>query len=239
MARLLIGLPKLEGKIANYAKRYDLVEVTPLDDPLPKPSKLASWREQVPPAFVFNVVLPSVVATLSTGDELDDALGKSIEVARTLMASCIVLATPPSIRPTPRNRERIAKLAERMPKQGHVLVWHASGLWEPDDYMKTAYAAGWLPAFDAAQEPLPPGPVVYTRIRGFGRATELGHERIAHAARQLAGRRDAYVVVDRAIAGRVRSGLAAAMAKTERKVPSLFKPESMTDDGSPGTDEEQ
>jgi uncharacterized protein YecE (DUF72 family) len=225
MARLLIGLPSLTGKLANYAKRYQLVELTPVDSPLPKPSKLAAWRSAVPPSFAFSVVLPRVVGALGTGEAFERALADSLEAARVLQATCIVLATPNTVRPTAHNRARIAEIAARMPQDGHVLAWHATGMWETADHLETAVGAGWLPVFDAAQEPLAPGPIVYTRIRALGHATRLGQQRIAHAARQLSGRRSAYVVVEPSIAGKVRAGLAAMMVTDRARVPMLFKPQ--------------
>ena len=237
MARLMLGLPSLKGKLANYADKYNLVELAPVDTPLPKPKKLAVWREQVPPSFAFSVVLPRIVATLKPSDAFDDALSVSLEAATALQASCIVLHTPASVRPTNRNRERVAQLRERLPKDGHVLAWHAAGIWEAEDFMATAQAAGWLPVFDAAQEPLPPGPVVYTRIRAIGHASQMGHQRIAQVAHQLAGRREAYVIVDPQLAKRMKSGISAALEDmpARRKVPSLFKPNA----GALGVDEAQ
>ncbi len=225
MSRLLIGLPALEGKIEKYASRWGMVEVTPLDTALPSPAKLAKWRERVPPAFAFSVVLPRALGSLGHLDEA--ALATSLEAARVLQASCIVLRTPASVRPTARHRDRVAALAERLPRDGHTLVWHASGMWEPEDYLATAARAGLLPVFDAAQEPVAPGPVVYTRIQAIGHASELGQQRIAMAARALAGRRVAYVVVDKRIAGKVRTGLARAVAAVDaplRPVPLVFMP---------------
>jgi len=226
MARLLVGLPALRGKLERYAKRYDLVEVRPVDTPLPSGTKLGRWRERVPPAFAFSVVLPRVVCELAPGAELDRALRRSLEAARYLQASCLLLATPPSVRPTKRNRGRLAALRERLPADGHVVAWQATGVWEQEEAMEVAATTGWLPVFDAAEEPLAPGPVVYTRISALGRAGRLGADRAAHVARRLAGRRDAYVVVDQAVAGRLRTALRAeaSQAPAGRPIPPLFRP---------------
>ncbi len=226
MARLLVGQPGFRGKLEKYARRFDMVELRPVDTPLPGPKKLASWRTKVPPAFAFSVVLPRVVAELSPSAAFDQALDQCIESARVLQASCIVLATPASVRPTARNRERITALADRLPANGHLLAWHAGGIWEAEDVVATACLGGWLPIFDAVQEPLPPGPIVYTRIHAVGQATRLGADRIARIAEQLAGRRDAYVVVDSHVATKVRNGLKAALAGEGRRrpVPALFRP---------------
>src|SRR5262245_36423559 len=127
--RLLVGMPALKGKLERYAERYDMVELRPVDTALPRAAKLEAWRTKVPPAFAFSIVLPQAVASMEGGADSDTALSESLETARLLQARCIVLATPPGVRPTRKNRERIAALADRLPRGGHLLAWHAMGMW--------------------------------------------------------------------------------------------------------------
>lgn len=241
MTRLLFGLPSLQGKIDNYAKRFDLVELTPVDHALPKASKLAAWRERVPPAFAFSVVMPKAVATLKPGEDFEAALTESLAAATELMARAIVVATPPSVRPTPRNKQRLVELAARIPAEGAHRFWEPSGIWEANEVMAVASEAGLIPVFDAAQDPLPPGPVVYTRIRGIGHAARLGAQRIQSIAEQVRGRREAYLVVDRPIARKVQSGLRAVLAADDTRgpVPMLFTPDGDLDLDLDDDDEEQ
>ena len=236
MSRIYIGLPQIEGKLSNYAKRYDLVEVQPVDTPLPKPTGLARWRQSVPPAFAFSVVLPRAVAGFERSGA-EQALSQSLAAATALQAVCLVLATPPSVRPTQANRRRIVELAEKLPRGGQVLAWQPSGIWEPEDVLATSAASGFVPVFDAAQEPLAPGPIAYTRIRALGHAGRIGAGRIARMAEQLADRRLAYVVVDSPIARKVKAGLGAALEQLpERKaIPTIFRHE----DDLVADDEEQ
>ena len=59
MARLVVGLPALVGDLAKYQGRFDMVELRPVENPtLPRVGTLRKWRKQVPPAFVFTVILP-------------------------------------------------------------------------------------------------------------------------------------------------------------------------------------
>jgi len=224
MARILIGLPQLVGKLENYAGKYDLAEVTPIDQPLPQRRKLRAWRKRVPPAFTFNVKLPEAVATF--GPDYEAALTTALEAATHLEAAAIVLCTPATIRPTRKNRDRVAALRERLPADGVVVAWEARGMWEPEDFIETAYDAGFLPVFDAAQDPLPPGPVAYTRVRAMGLSMAIGQDRVSQVAEQLADRREAFVVVERPIAGRLRAGLQQALQQQiqRRTVPMIFKP---------------
>jgi uncharacterized protein YecE (DUF72 family) len=241
MTRLLFGLSGLQGKLQNYAKRFDLLEVTPADQPLPKASKLAGWREMVPPAFVFSVVLPKAVGSLSKGGDFDAALDETLAAATALQARAIVLSTPASVRPTPRNRARIVELASRLPDTGPHRFWEPAGIWEPQEVMAVAAEAGLIPVFDAAQQPLPPGPIAYTRIRALGHAARLGAHRIQTIAEQVRGRREAFLVVDKTIARKVQSGLTALLATDHdrRPVPTIFRPDDDLDPDLDEDDEEQ
>lgn len=229
MARCLIGLSRLRGKLARYAERYDLAEVQPLDGALPGPAKLKHWREQVPASFAFSVVLPRVVARLRPGAELDAALAQSVEVARVLQARCVILATPADVRPTKANRERIVELADRLPRHGHILGWQPAGIWELPDVYETADRAGLLAVLDGVRDPLPPGPVAYTRVRTLGQAAQLGVGSLERLAEQLHDRREAFVVVDAPSAGTVRAGLAAMIDRRRAAGPgpALFRPAAM------------
>jgi uncharacterized protein YecE (DUF72 family) len=226
MTRVMVGLPALQGKLTKYAERFDMVELRPLDTPLPKGEKLKRWRAEVAPGFAFSVVLPAAVAGLTPGGPLDQALADTLEAARVLQANALLLATPPSVRPTKQNRERLLKLAERLPANAHVRAWQANGLWDPQEVMELAYQANLVPVFDAAQEPLAPGPIVYTRIRALGHGAMVGAERIMRIAEQLSDRREAYVVADREVAGKLRAGLRQALAQTvtRGRLPALFRP---------------
>jgi uncharacterized protein YecE (DUF72 family) len=226
MARVMVGLPTLQGKLTKYAERFDMVELRPVDTPLPKGDKLAGWRAKVAPGFAFSVVLPHAVASLTPGAGLDDALAETLEAARLLQANCLVLATPASVRPTKQNREWLLRLAERLPPDAHQRAWQAAGIWDPEEMMELAFEANLIPVFDAAQEPLAPGPVVYTRIRALGHGMHLGAERILRIAEQLGDRREAYVVADRELGGKLRAGLRQALAQnpSRGKLPALFRP---------------
>jgi len=226
MARCFVGLPQLRGKLARYAERYDMVEVRPLDTPLPAPAQLGRWREQVPPSFAFSVVLPRAVAELAPGPTLERALEHSLEVARALQARCLILSTPATVRPTKPNRERIMELGRRLPEHGHVIGWQPAGMWEVEDVFATAHRAGLLPVLDAARDPLPPGPIVYTRIQTMGQASQLGAASIERIVLQLQSRREAFVVVDAGAAQRVRLALSdtTELREPRRLASPVFRP---------------
>jgi uncharacterized protein YecE (DUF72 family) len=218
MARFLVGLPALQGDLEKYARRFDLVELTPGDTSLPRAATLRKWRKKVPPAFVFSVVLPKVVGELAPGKELDEALAAALEVASAVEARCVVLRTPPEVRPTATNRKRIKALFERIAPEGTVRCWEPLGMWEREDVLATARAAGVVPVFDAAREVLGPGPIAYTRLRALGKSAALGAATLDRIADRLRRRREAFVIVEGAReASRVKTALAAALAKKRER----------------------
>ena len=219
MARFLVGLPTLQGDLEKYQKRFDIVELTPVDTAaMPRPATLRKWRKKVPPAFVFSVVLPRVVGALEPGKALDDALAEALEVAKAVEARCIVLRTPPSVRPTSANRKRIAALFARIPPEGTVRCWEPTGMWERDDILATARAAGVIPVFDAAREQLAPGPIAYTRLRALGKSASFGAATLDKIADRLRKRREAFVIVEGPRqASQVKAALSAAFAAKKRE----------------------
>lgn len=226
MARLLVGLPALQGDLKKYKNRFDLVEVRPVDTSLPRLATLRKWRKAVPPGFVFSVVLPRVVGELAGGKALDEALAAALEVAATLEARCVLLQTPPSLRPTAANRKKLADLFARVPTEGVVRCWEASGLWERDDILVTARGAGVLPVLDAAREALPQGPIAYTRLRALGTAASLGAGAVDKIAEELRGRREVFVVVEGPGAARLKDALSTAMAADRARPggPAMVRP---------------
>ena len=218
MARLLVGLPILQGDLEKYASRFDVVELRPVDAALPKPATLRRWRKSVPPSFVFSVLLPRAVAVLTPGPALDAELASSLEFASALEARCIVVATPPDVRPTATNRKRLAALFERIPREGTVRCWEPSGLWERDEVIATAKELGVLPVLDVAHEVPAAGPILYTRLRALGKSAVLGPVTIERIAERLRRRREAFVVVEgTGEAARLKQALTSELAKQPQR----------------------
>lgn len=235
MATLLVGLSHLQGGIEQYQSRYDLVEIRSDGDTLPKPATLKRWRRSARPGFAFSVVLPRPVCELAVtgGPQLERAL----ESATALEARCLVVQTPSSVRPTASNRRKLEELFSKLPSSGVVLAWEPAGLWEPDDVFQTSRSLGAVPVVDAACEDLPPGPVVYTRLRDLG-GTGLSGRTLDRMAQQLGGRREVFVIVED-----VRSALRFKRSLAERlgqqpasAIPTIIRPSR---GGLSAEDEEQ
>jgi uncharacterized protein YecE (DUF72 family) len=222
MARLQVGLPELVGDIAKYATRFDMVELRPVPGSPPRSSTLRSWRRAINPSFTFSVVLPRIVGELAMTKEMDAALEEALAMATTIEARCIVLSTPAEVRPTTGTIAKLKTLVQRLPKPSVVLCWEPHGLWERKEILSTAKQLGLLPVLDAAQTNVAPGPFVYTRLRALGGQGAMGERSIDRVAKQLAGRREAWVVVEhRPSAPRVKTQLAAAMAHVSTPPPAV------------------
>ena len=107
--QLFVGRHNLEGDIARYASRFNMLEVRADATNLPRGAKLADWKKRVPATFAFSVVLPRAVGKLESS-ALD--LGRTLEIADALSAKWLLLQTPSTVGPSARMRERLAKLFE-------------------------------------------------------------------------------------------------------------------------------
>lgn len=225
MARLLVGPANLTGDLQKVEEHFDLVEVRAPAAGWPKDATLKRWRKSVSPAFVFSVVLPPAVASLAQDASADAALAEALHVAALLQARCVLLQTPPDVRPTTANRKRLIALFEKIPAEGTVRCWEASGLWEADDVIATARSAGVHAVLDATQDALPSGPVVYTRLRAIGKAA-VSARAMERLATSLRGRREAFVVVeDPKAAAAVRGALPSLVKAREASPgPILVRP---------------
>jgi len=213
MPRPHVGLSTLTGSLEKYADRFDLLELRLGDDSLPKPATLRSWRKKVPPSFVFSVALPRIVGELRPSKELDEALERSLEIARALEARCIVLVTPPSVTPTELNKKRLEALVARIPHDAVTLAWEPRGVWEIEQAAVLAKRLGLVLVVDPEHDEPPKGPVAYVRLRGLGESTRLGPAALDKVARALRDRRDAYVVVEAAAPLKVAEGIRARLSR--------------------------
>lgn len=175
MTTVHVGLPSHQGSLARYATHFDLLEVRPVDTSIPKGGKLRQWRKEVPPAFVFSVVLPKVLSELGVASpEQERALKTTLDTAEALQARCLVLTTPPSVTPTALNKKRLTALIERLPRDAVTVGWEPRGIWNPEEMAAWARDLGVHLIGDASQGDAPRGAVLYTRLRGIGANVRIG-----------------------------------------------------------------
>jgi uncharacterized protein YecE (DUF72 family) len=196
MTTVHVGLPAFHGDVGRYAQRFDLVEVRPVDAPLPKVSRLRQWRKDVPPAFVFSVVLPSIVSELRASPEVDKALRSALDASDALEARSIVIATPVHVTPTALHRKRLHALVEKLPRDVVTLAWEPRGVWDVDEAAALAKDMGVTLVVDATRDRPPRGAVMYTRLRGLGTSTRLAPAAIERVRDAMKGRREVFVVIE-------------------------------------------
>lgn len=211
MTTVHVGLPSLRGSLARYAERFDLLEVRPVDSPLPKPAKTRAWRKEVPPAFVFSVVLPSVVSSLKQSSDGDAALATALEHADALEARCLVLITQPDVTPTALNKRRLAALVERLPRDVVTVAWEPRGVWSAAETATIARELDLALITDATRDAAPKGAVLYTRLRGIGAGARSSSTGLERARESFAGRREVFAVVECDGALRVAKALRAPL----------------------------
>src|SRR5882724_4245825 len=105
--QLFVGKNALEGDIARYASRFNLLEVRADASNLPRGARLSDWKKRVPGEFAFSIVIPRAVG-LFESSQLE--LGRTLELADTLAAKWLLLQTPSSVGPSTRMRDRLSKL---------------------------------------------------------------------------------------------------------------------------------
>jgi uncharacterized protein YecE (DUF72 family) len=196
--RFHIGAEKLRSDVAAYAKRFDLLEV-----PLaatgsklgPSLTTLRRWRRQVPPHFVFTVVVGPNVGRLKASVEFDAELREARAAIDALEARCVLVPTPAEVTPSKLWRDRMVKLVDKLPSDATQVVWEPRGVWEVEDAAVAARKWGVVLAVDAAREPVPAGPVAYVRLRSLGESRSFGTTVLERVVTAIGPRRDAFVVL--------------------------------------------
>jgi uncharacterized protein YecE (DUF72 family) len=197
--RYHIGAKQLQGDIAAYAKRFDLLEVPILGAAAKSGVSIATlkrWRKAAPPHFEFTAVAGPHVARLVHGDAFDVELTALLAAVDVLQARTILIPTPMEVTPSKVWRDRMERLLDRLPRDATQVAWDPRGVWEIEDAAVAARKWGIVLVVDATRDPIPAGPVVYTHLRALGETRSYGAaalERVVHA---IGERREAYVILE-------------------------------------------
>ena len=175
-----------------------------LVDPLPKPATLSKWRKKLPDGFELALRAPITAwnppeGPLRAGPTLDVGVRWLVEAADALEASLIVVATDASVTTGARDRERLREYFGRLPRsEGRHVVWRASGLWEPEAVQSMARTLSVVPAFDAIDDPPPPGDLAYASLLAEGLRRSFAHAQLLDVLDkvQSSGASAAYVSIE-------------------------------------------
>lgn len=194
--RTLFGSTKPRGPIEGFARRFDVLELDALDrEPTPRPVTLKKWRKEAGPTMQFSVVAPRAVSLVRPTPALDAELERFLEAQRLLQARFLLVQTPSEITPSELNRERIAKVMDRIREglgEARDLVriaWEPRGVWESDTAANFAQKIGVDLALDPLADPREPffHPVLrYWRLGTVGGRTEFPPARLRYLAEVIA-----------------------------------------------------
>jgi uncharacterized protein YecE (DUF72 family) len=191
--QLFVGRNALEGDIARYASRFNMLELRADATNLPRGARLADWKKRVPAEFAFSVVLPRALGQFESS-ALE--LGRTVELADALSAKWLLLQTPASVGPSARMRERLSKLFQAVAHEGRRIAWESRGVWEDEQIEAFAAEHQVHVVRDVSRTEAPPGDCVYTRLLALGDGVQVRASTASHVAEALAGRAEAVVVIE-------------------------------------------
>ncbi|MES1175076.1 MAG: DUF72 domain-containing protein [Myxococcales bacterium] len=191
--QLFVGKSSLEGDIARYASRFNLLELRADLTNLPKGARLADWKKRVPAEFAFSIVLPRAVGQLESSS-FD--LGRTLELAEALSAKWLLLQTPSTVGPSTRMRERLSKLFQSLAHDDRRIAWESRGVWEDPQIEEFAAENQVHVVRDVSRAEPPEGECVYTRLLALGDGVQVRANVATHVAEVLADREEALVVIE-------------------------------------------
>lgn len=158
----------------KYLDALAFAEIAPAE-PLPRATTVARWRDALREGFVTSFVVPAAARRSERGAlRFDDAMRASFEWAResaeALGARFVVLPTGSDLTTGQRDRDLLAAWVEAFDApDGRQIVWHPSGLWDPEIALPLARKLGLVLAFDPLEtEPPDDAEPVYARLRAIG-----------------------------------------------------------------------
>jgi uncharacterized protein DUF72 len=237
MPRVFVGESRLPKNFKRYSRQFSLLELDCEPGNLPGKEKLQSCAALAPEGFVFSLVVPSRVASLEPGAELDKGFKAALNVARILKAQWWVVRTPPEVRPTRRSRDGLAALAARLKENGMRVAWEPRGVWDEVAAAEAADAIGVSLILDIAREAPRPGPVLYSRLLALGRGARVGLSLADLVVERVRTYEEAFVVVEGQGAREIQQalGIAAADEGEDELLPNGV--DEGDDDGVEGDEE--
>jgi uncharacterized protein YecE (DUF72 family) len=148
-----VGLCGWTVSQSSYVQRFPVLEVQNTFYEPPSDAVLTRWRTQVPDDFEFTIKAWQVVTHESTSPTYrrmkrplpDDARGqvgafrttpavleawqRTLDCARTLRATAVLLQCPRSFRPTPDNVARLRGFVTTVQRPAGRLLWEPRGEW--------------------------------------------------------------------------------------------------------------
>ena len=187
----------------KYTAKLRFAELS-LRAPLPRAATLRRMRHEMPEELVLALRAPKSALVSTRGPlrfdaALEQCFGWLLEAREALCAKLVVLPTPSDFTPGQRDRELLAALAERLPREpGRHWVWAPSGPWESHEAEPVAAALGLVLAFDPLLQPMPVADIAYARLRALGARQSFSESILADVASLLCaeGLQESYAAID-------------------------------------------
>jgi hypothetical protein len=208
--KLYVGLTNLVGHVANYAERFDLLEVRYEPERGQSAKALRRLRATAPEELVISLLLPPQVSSPML--EKPELVAPVLETAEILRARFLVVQTGSEVGPSPRARGRLAALARALTSGERRVAWEPRGPWEPEVASAMAREHGLVLVEDLSMVDGMPSEPIYTRLRVPGPGAALRGGAIERLAEQLTQAQQAYVVIEGRGSARARSMINQAVA---------------------------
>jgi len=220
----------VRGGQEAYFRAFDTIELQTTFYKLPRVETAGKWRERAPRNFVFNMKAWQVVTHPATSPtwrrsgitiqkskqaryghlrptkENFEAWGRTLDVAKALEATLIVIQTPSSFGYTEQNAMNVDKFMSEASTGDFILGWEPRGTWRnhPEEVRRLCERHGITHIVDPFRwRPIARHPVMYLRLHGIGRSevnygyryTEDDLERLSDiVASEMKDRREGYVM---------------------------------------------
>ena len=195
-----VGLCGWTVSQAAYVRRFSLVEVQHTFYEPPAAALLARWRAQVPPDFEFTIKAWQVVTHESSSPTYrrlrtplpDTSRGqvgafrmtdpvlvgwqRTLECARVLRASAVLLQCPKSFRPTADNVGRLRSFVSQVERPDGRLLWEPRGEWPRDLLVELCAELGLVHVVDPMQTETVTPEQTYYRLHGTSGARHVHSE---------------------------------------------------------------
>jgi uncharacterized protein YecE (DUF72 family) len=196
MSTAFVGETRLPKNFKRYARQFSLLELDCEPGSIPGKARLAAVAEAAPEGFVFSLVVPSRLASLESGPDVEASWKAAQSAARLLGAKWWVVRTPAEVRPTRRSREALGALVRRLGEGGMRVAWEPRGVWDENAAADTAAAIGAAFVQDIAREVPRPGSVLYSRLLAVGKGARIGLSLADLIAERVRGYDEAFIVVE-------------------------------------------
>ena len=165
---------------------------------------MAKWRAGLPEGFQVALRIPDPIwkhaaGPLRDAETLQSGLDWLSGAAESLEASLLVLNTGASITTGARDRDRLRRFVDRIPRrEGTEIVWRAGGLWEFEAVQSLSNPLGIIGAFDPIDDPAPDGDVIYGALLAEGLRRSFSHALLLDVIDGLLGceAKRAYLTID-------------------------------------------